>query len=68
MNDNDASPIIDELRRAGLYAPDTDGAAERLAVLCFSMEQGVTVAELVEADRLGRLSYVAGDPHIRPAG
>lgn len=68
MDDDDGSALIDELRRAGLYEPDTDGAAERLALLRFSMAQGVTVDELVEADRLGRLAYVAGDPHIRPAG
>lgn len=33
MDENDGSPLIAELRRVGLYEPDADGAAERLALL-----------------------------------
>lgn len=67
-SDLDDSAIVDQLRRAGLYEPDADGAEERLALLRYNIEQGVTVDELIAADRLGRQSYVAGDPHIRPTG
>lgn len=60
--------VVEQLREAELYDPDVDGAAERLELLRFNLEQGVTVDELVAAERLGRLHYVGGDPHIRPDG
>lgn len=59
---------VDRLREAGLYDPADAEAAERLELLQFNLDQGVTVDELIEAERLGRLSYVGGDPHIRSTG
>lgn len=60
--------VVDDLRRNGLYDPQAPDADQRLTLLRFNLEQGVTVDELVAAQRLGRLAYVGGDPHIRPPG
>jgi class 3 adenylate cyclase len=46
---------------AGLYRPDTPGADERLALLEYLAARGATLAQLVEAHRLGSLPAVAGD-------
>ena len=47
--------------RAGLLTPDEAGAAERLALLEYLTARGATVAQMVEAQRLGYLPGVAGD-------
>lgn len=60
--------VIEKLERAGLYDSEADDAQDRLALLRFNIEEGLTVDELVEAAQLGRLEYVAGDAYIRPAG
>lgn len=66
--DEHETELIEKLERAGLYDSEADGAQDRLALLRFNIEEGLTVDELVEAAQLGRLEYVAGDAYIRPAG
>lgn len=66
--DEQEAKLIEKLERADLYDRQADDAADRLALLRYNLEQGVTVDELVEAAQLGRLEYVAGDAYIRPAG
>jgi adenylate cyclase len=58
---------LDELRARGLYDPESPTASERMAVLRFLLDQGVTIDELVEADRMGRLPGIIGDRALRPA-
>ena len=49
----------DALIAAGVYDPDAPGAAERLELLQWLLDQGVTLDEIVDADRRGSL-YRAG--------
>jgi hypothetical protein len=44
-----------ELRKRGLYDPASPVAAERLELLNYLAENGVSVDEMVDADRRGRL-------------
>ena len=56
-----------EYERAGLYAPDAPGAADRLAVLEWLVEeQGFTVAEIAEGAPVGTLNRLAADRAINP--
>jgi class 3 adenylate cyclase len=50
---------LDALLAAGLYDPSAPDAAERLELLQWLLGQGITVAQLVDADRRGSL-YRAG--------
>jgi adenylate cyclase len=50
----------------GLYDPEADGAADRLALLEWLAGQGVSIAAMVAADAEGRLTSLAGDRAIRP--
>ena len=45
---------------AGLYDPDAPGAADRRALLEHLVGEGATVADMVEANRAGRLPALAG--------
>ncbi len=55
-----------ELETAGLYDPAAPDAPARLALLDWLSEQGVTLADLIEAKRLGTpLSGLAGDLALR---
>lgn len=51
---------------AGLYDPDAPGAADRLELLHYLTEQGCDLAEMVDANRNGRLFALSGDRIIRP--
>jgi adenylate cyclase len=59
-------PEVDAWREAGLYDPAAPGAADRLALLRFLVEQGCDVDEMVAAHRDGRLFALSGDRIIRP--
>lgn len=47
------TPDIKELREAGLYEPDAPGADERLALLRFNTELGVSIDEMIAAPEEG---------------
>lgn len=53
---------------AGLYDPERVGAEDRLALLCWLDEQGITLEEMVRADGEGRLFAVVGDRTVRGTG
>jgi len=53
---------------AGLYDPDAPGAADRRALLEHLVGEGATVADMVEANRAGRLPALAGHLARRGAG
>jgi adenylate cyclase len=56
-----------EYERAGLYAPGAPGAADRLAVLDWLVEdQGFTVEEIAEGAPVGTLNRLAADRAINP--
>jgi class 3 adenylate cyclase len=57
---------LDELRRAGLYDPNDAAAGDRRALLEYLVANGVTVDEMVAADREYRLPFVLGDRLISP--
>lgn len=46
---------------AGLYDPDAPDAEDRVALLQLNAQHGVTIDEMVDADREGRLSLLAGE-------
>ncbi len=50
-----------EWEEAGLYQPGRPGADERRALLNYLTERGATLAQLIEAGRVGALPAVAGD-------
>jgi class 3 adenylate cyclase len=58
-------PHLDDYRAAGLYDPDDPGAAERLELLEYLADEGVTVGEMVEGCANGRLNAAAGDALLR---
>jgi len=51
---------------AGLYDPRAPNAADRLELLRFLVELGVTIDEMVAANSKGRLVGLSGDRAIRP--
>lgn len=53
-------------QRAGLYDPEAPDAVDRLALLEWLTEQGLSLDELVEAAERKRLTGVVGDRIIRP--
>ncbi len=57
---------LEAFAAAGLYEPDSPGAAERRELLAFLVEQGCTIEEMVAAHARGRLFALAGDRVIRP--
>jgi adenylate cyclase len=57
----DAADDVVAWEEAGLYDPDDPNAADRLALLTYLTERGATMAQLVDAHRIGALPGVAGD-------
>jgi class 3 adenylate cyclase len=55
-----------EYEASGLYDPDAPDAADRLALLNWLAEQGLTVEQMSDAAAAGRLTAIAGDLALRP--
>ena len=63
------SPLdIEALIRAGLYDPDSPGAADRLELLEHLSGRGISVERMADADRIGRLVFAASDQTLLPSG
>lgn len=58
-------PHQDAWAAAGLYDPDAPGADDRLGLLRWLDEQGITLEEMLQADAEGRLFAVVGDRILR---
>ena len=52
---------VEALIRAGLYRPDAPDASDRLALLEYLTERGISLEQMVEADRGGRLAFVVSE-------
>lgn len=57
-----------DFEAAGLYDPAAPHAADRLALLEWLAERGVTIEQMVRADREKSLSGLAGDLALHPPG
>jgi class 3 adenylate cyclase len=55
---------VERFRELGLYDPEAPNAADRLAVLGFLDDNGVTLDEMVEAHAKGRLLGLVGDRQL----
>jgi len=55
-----------EFQAAGLYDPAAPGAAERLELLAWLEERGVTLEQMQQADARGQLPFVASANVLRP--
>jgi adenylate cyclase len=55
-----------EYEARGLYDPDAPNAADRLALLEWLAEQGVTIDQMVDAHERDQLTGLAGDLELRP--
>jgi adenylate cyclase len=55
-----------DFQAAGLYDPAAPGAADRLAFLRWLAARGVTIEQMVRADRAHELISLAGDLTLRP--
>jgi len=55
-----------EYQAAGLYDPAAPNAADRLALLDWLEERGITLAQMTAAHREGSLSGLLGDLALRP--
>jgi adenylate cyclase len=55
-----------EYEARGLYDPHAPNAGERLALLEWLAEQGVTIEQMVDADERDHLTGIAGDLALRP--
>lgn len=55
----------DEYTRAGLYDATAPGAEGRLALLDHLAAEGITIEEMVEAERAGRLTIAAAERLLR---
>lgn len=53
--------LVEALRERGLYDPASPDAEERLALLLHYAERGITLSQMVEADRQDRLPSLSGD-------
>lgn len=58
-------PNIDDWQHAGLYDPTSPAADERHALLDFLSEQGLSIDDMRDAERHGRLFALAGDRILR---
>lgn len=56
-----------DYERAGLYDPSGEDAAERLELLEYLAEQGVTLEQMMEADAVRALATAAADYLTRPS-
>ena len=59
---------VDAAVEAGLYDPGAPDASDRLALLEHLAQGGLSVEDMVEADRLGRLVYAVSDRILFPNG
>ena len=57
---------VADFEAAGLYDPAAPGAADRLALLQWLGARGATLEQMVEAQRHGSLTGLAGDLTLRP--
>jgi class 3 adenylate cyclase len=55
-----------EYEARGLYDPQAPNAADRLALLDWLADQGITVDQMVDAQKADRLTGIAGDLALRP--
>src|SRR5689334_6804334 len=55
-----------DYQAAGLYDPAAPNAADRLALLDWLAERGITLAQMTTAQREGSLSGLLGDLALRP--
>jgi adenylate cyclase len=53
-----------DYQRAGLYDPDAENAADRLALLEFLATNGVTLEQMIDADAGGTLATVASNQNM----
>lgn len=56
----------EEYESLGLYDPDAPNAADRLALLEWLTEQGISIELIVDAHERGHLTGLAGDLALRP--
>jgi adenylate cyclase len=57
-----------EYQAAGLYDPAAPDAADRLALLQWLAERGITIEQMVRAEREGLLDALAADLALQPRG
>ncbi len=57
---------VHKLQELGLYDPGMPNGEDRLAVIGFNLEHGVTLDRMVEANKEGRLAYVAEEEVLYP--
>jgi adenylate cyclase len=57
---------VEEFEAAGLYDPNAPDAADRLALLQWLSDRGVTIAQMLEVGGAGRLTSIAGDLALNP--
>jgi len=64
----ESGPMIDpaEFQRRGLYDPESPNAEDRLALLRWLEEHGVSLEEMVDASKRSRLPALLADRVIRP--
>jgi adenylate cyclase len=55
-----------EFEVLGLYDPEAPDAADRLALLEWLADRGVSIGQIAEAGATGRLTAIAGDLALRP--
>lgn len=55
-----------EYEERGLYGPEAPNAADRLALLDWLADHGVSLDQMVDAAAAGRLTAIAGDLALRP--
>jgi adenylate cyclase len=55
-----------ELEALGLYDPEAPDAADRLALLEWLADRGLSIGQIAEAGAAGRLTAVAGELALRP--
>jgi adenylate cyclase len=55
-----------EYQSCGLYDPDAPNAADRLALLDWLADQGVTIEQMLDAQKHNHLTGIAGDLALRP--
>jgi adenylate cyclase len=55
-----------EFEALGLYDPEAPDAADRLALLGWLADRGLSIGQIAEAGAAGRLTAIAGDLALRP--
>ncbi len=59
-------PTVAEYERAGLYDPTAENAADRLALLEFLAEHGMSIQEMIDGDARRSLPAALADRTLRP--